>query len=244
MNPILIQGAENSEINYFLQKMKNKKEIEIATFKFWTGELFDYPIIISRIKVGEVNSAIATTIAIMNFKPNFIINQGTAGAHAIDLHRGDIVIGEDYFNISSFLIEPREHGKGSDINGWKLKKYISDDDLEISNKADENMVNIAKKCVKEYKKGKVIFGKIGSGDIWDREIDRIDWLHNTYGTLCEEMEIAGSYNSANSFGVPVLGIRIISNNEILGEEYKPEISTDCQEFVEIFVRKIIKEILD
>ena len=242
MKPILIQGAENSEINYFLKKTKNIKEIEIATFKFWKGELFDYPIIISRTKVGEVNSAIATTIAIINFKPRCIINQGTAGAHTRDLHRGDIVIGEDYCNISSFLIEPREHGKGSNINGWKLKNYISDDDLEISNKADGNMINIAQNCIKEYKEGKAVFGTIGSGNIWNREIDRIYYLHKNYGTLCEEMEIAGVYNTANSFGVPVIGIRIISNNEILGEEYKPEISTDCQEFVEIFVREIIKEI--
>ena len=241
MKPILIQGAENSEINYFLEKMNNKKEIEIATFKFWTGELFDYPIIISRTKVGEVNSAIATTIAIMNFKPRCIINQGTAGAHARDLHRGDIVIGEDYVFLTTFKSEPREYKTGSDINGWVLRKFLSKIDVESSNKADENMINIAKNCVKEYKKGKVVFGTIGSGDIWNREIDRIDYLHNNYGTLCEEMEIAGVYNTANSFGVPVVGIRIISNNEILGEEYKPEVSTDCQEFVENFIKEIIKE---
>ena len=81
MKPILIQGAENSEIDYFLEKMNNKKEIEIATFKFWAGEIDNYPVVISRTKVGEVNSAIATTIAITNFQPMCIINQGTAGSH-------------------------------------------------------------------------------------------------------------------------------------------------------------------
>ena len=242
MKPILIQGAENSEINYFLEKMNNKKEIEIATFKFWIGEMDNYPVVISRTKVGEINSAIATTIAITNFKPGCIINQGTAGAHARDLHTGDIVIGEDYFNLDNFMIEPRKSGEGSHINGWKLKKYVSDDDFDISNKASEKLINVVKNNTDRYNKGKVVFGTIGSGDIWNREIDRIDYLHNNYGTLCEEMETAGVYNTANSFGVPVIGIRIISNNEILGEEYKPKVSTDCQEFVENFVKQIIKEI--
>lgn len=242
MKPILIQGAENSEINYFLKKLKNKKEIEIATFKFWTGDIDNYPVVISRTKVGEVNSALATSVAITNFDPACIINQGTAGAHARDLHTGDIVVGEKYFNLNNFMIEPRKSGEGSHINGWKLKKYISDDDLDISNKADKNLINNAKNVSNNYEKGKVVFGTIGSGDIWNREIDRIDYLHNNYGTLCEEMETAGVYNTANSFGVPVIGIRIISNNEILGEEYKPEVSTDCQEFVENFVRNIAKEI--
>ena len=242
MKPILIQGAENSEINYFLQKLNNKKETEIATFKFWTGEIDNYPVVISRTKVGEKNSALATSIAITKFNPSCIINQGTAGSHSRELHRGDIVVGEDYFNLNTFMIEPRKFGEGSHVNGWKLKKYISDDDEEISNKADKNIIKMLKNSPAKYEKGKVVFGTIGSGDIWNREIDRIDYLHNNYGTLCEEMETAGSYNTANSFGVPVIGIRIISNNEILGEEYKPEVSTDCQEFVENVVRKIIKEI--
>ena len=139
------------------------------------------------------------------------------------------------------MIEPRKSGEGSHINGWKLKKYISDDDLDVSNKADKNLINKVKNSSSNYEQGKVVFGTIGSGDIWNREIDRIDYLHKNYGTLCEEMETAGVYNTANSFGVPVIGIRIISNNEILGEEYKPEVSTDCQEFVENFVKEIIKE---
>lgn len=242
MKPILIQGAENSEIDYFLEKMNNKKEIEIATFKFWAGEIDNYPVVISRTKVGEVNSALATSVAITNFNPSCIINQGTAGAHSRDLHTGDIVVGENYFNLNNFMIEPRKSGEGSHINGWKLKKYVSDDDLDIPNKASEKLINVVKNNTDRYNKGKVVFGTIGSGDIWNREIDRIDYLHNNYGTLCEEMETAGVYNTANSFGVPVIGIRIISNNEILGEEYKPEVSTYCQEFVENFVRNIVKEI--
>lgn len=240
MKPILIQGAENSEINYFLERLKNKKEIDIGSFKFWTGELQEYPIVISRTKVGEVNAAIATTIGIMNFEPKCIINQGTAGSHSRDIHRGDIVIGKDYFYLTSFLTEYRELGDGVETKGWRLKSYHSHDDRIVSNESSSDLVEFVNDLQELYEKGKVYIGTIGSGDIWNREVDRIDFLHEEYGTLCEEMETAGVYNTANSFGIPVIGIRIMSNNEILKEDYEPEISTDCQKFVEKIAIELIK----
>lgn len=240
MKPILIQGAENSEINYFLEKIENKAEIEIGSFKFWSGEIDEYPIIIARTKVGEINSAISTTIGIQNFNPICIINQGTAGSHSKEIHRGDIVIGREYFGLTNIRTNLREEGEGTEIENWLLEEYQSSDDEKISKQATPELLEIAKLMKDEYQKGKVHFGIIGSGDVWNREIDRINFLHNKYETLCEEMETAGVYKTANSFGVPVLGVRIISNNEILKEEYKPEISTDCQVFVENIVRELIK----
>ena len=241
MKPILIQGAENSEINYFLEILKNKNEVEIGSFKFWTGEIFNLPIVVSRTKVGEINCAIATTIGILKFEPRCIINQGTAGSHSIDIHRGDIIVGEKYVNICNFQINYAEKGEYTNINRWNLKSYYSDDDKIISNNADLKLIEILK-IIKNNIDEKIIFGTIGSGDIWNREVDRILYLHEKYGTLCEDMETAGAYNTANSFGIPIIGIRIISNNEITSEKYNPELSTDCQKFVEKVIKEIGKEI--
>ena len=184
MKPILIQGAENSEINYFLEILKNKNEVEIGSFKFWTGEIFNLPIVVSRTKVGEINCAIATTIGILKFEPRCIINQGTAGSHSIDIHRGDIIVGEKYVNICNFQINYAEKGEYTNINRWNLKSYYSDDDKIISNNADLKLIEILK-IIKNNIDEKLIFGTIGSGDIWNREVDRILYLHEKYGTLCE-----------------------------------------------------------
>ena len=67
-------------------------------------------------------------------------------------------------------------------------------------------------------KNKVYTGTIGSGDVFNREIDRIDWISNNFGNLCEDMESIGVYSVCNKFNIPCIGIRIISNNEITGEE--------------------------
>ena len=65
-------------------------------------------------------------------------------------------------------------------------------------------------------------------------------LNNKYGTLCEEMETASVYSVAKDFNIPVIGIRIISNNEVLKEEYNRELATDCQKFVEKVIKKQIE----
>ena len=64
-------------------------------------------------------------------------------------------------------------------------------------------------------------------------------LHQKYGTFCEEMEGIAVYTIANDFGIPVLGIRVISNNEILEEPYDRNTGLKSQEFTyELILRKI------
>ena len=50
------------------------------------------------------------------------------------------------------------------------------------------------------------------------------------------METAGVYKIANSFDIPVVSIRIISNNELWKEEYEPKIAKECQELIYNFVK--------
>lgn len=39
-----------------------------------------------------------------------------------------------------------------------------------------------------YDKGEVVEGTIGSADVWNNELDRIQFFHERYGTSVEEME--------------------------------------------------------
>lgn len=75
--------------------------------------------------------------------------------------------------------------------------------------------------------GKLLRGKLGSGDLFSRETDRIDLLHTQFGELCEDMESAAVYKVCQTFHVPVIGIRIISNNEITGKHDDPGAISNC-----------------
>ena len=54
----------------------------------------ELPVVVSKTRIGEINSAIATTLAIEHYHPRMILNQGTAGALVDWLNTGDIVIGK------------------------------------------------------------------------------------------------------------------------------------------------------
>ncbi len=83
----------------------------------------------------------------------------------------------------------------------------------------------------------MICGIIGSGDVWDNEIDRIKWFNEQYGVLCEDMETISTYTVCNKLNVPVIGIRVISDNEITGEKYEKNIAKESQKYVMEIMKK-------
>lgn len=241
MSVILIQGAEPSETEYLESKLDNSEVIIIGNFTFTKGNYENQEIVISRTKVGEINAAAATSIGILEFNPDIIINQGTAGGHGRDIHKGEVVIGEKYIQINTFMCNYLEEGKGYNVDKWCLKEYQSDEDKNLKKNykyATKELIELAKSVIPKIYNEKVHCGVIASGDVWNREIDRILYLNKEYKTLCEEMETAGVYKIANSFGVPVLTIRIVSNNEILKEDYEPQIAQKCQIVIYEFIKKI------
>jgi len=231
MKPIVIQGAMDIEIEYLLEKLSTPKKSVIGGSEFYEGDINGRSIVLSKTGVGIVKASLATTAAILHFGPSIVINQGTAGSHASDIHIGDIIIGEKVVNINSFKTLFKRQGKGSVSLDW-----IASDWATNSNFCDSQLLEIAKKV--QYSDGKVYAGTIGSGDIWNKEIDRINWIHEHYSTLCEDMESIATYNVCHSFNLPCIGVRIISNNEMTGQEYDENISIKVQKFVLDLVNRL------
>lgn len=78
---------------------------------------------------------------------------------------------------------------------------------------------------------------MGSGDVFNREIDRIDWITRTFENLCEDMESIGVYSVCEKFNIPCIGIRIISNNEITGEKLDKEQAIKLQQLLVEFINE-------
>lgn len=210
---ILIQGALDIEIEYFVEQLVNKEKKIIAGYEFYIGTINNVQVIISKTLVGTINSSIATTIGIISFKPDIVINQGIAGAHKKDIHIGDIVIGKNCRNINSYSMPNKNKGEGSNSLKWELSKRAK----EIKT-ADIEVVNSIYSFFKSNYNKSVYVGVLGSGDVFNREVDRINWINNFFNNLCEDMESIGVYSVCNNFNIPCIGIRIISNNEITREE--------------------------
>lgn len=223
---ILIQGAKEIEVEYLLANLTEKQESNIAGYEFYEGMLGDRKVVIAKTKIGVIHATTATTIGIIHFKPDVVINQGIAGAHREDLHIGDIVIGEKCCNINAYKMPEKKQGEGSNPFTWEPNKRAK----EIQ-KADLKLVQFIEEKLKQNTTKKVYRGILGSGDVFNRENDRICWLRQTFENDSEDMESIGTYSVCNNFGIPCVGIRIISNNERLREKIEENQAIELQKIL-------------
>ncbi|MGL5491054.1 MAG: 5'-methylthioadenosine nucleosidase, partial [Shewanella sp.] len=106
-------------------------------------------------------------------------------------------------------------------------------------KADPALVEVALSQAHQYTKGKVVKGIIGTGDEWNRELDRINWLHHTFGTAVEEMETSAAALVAEAYKLPFVSIRILSNTDQHNQDFDPQTAVDCQQFVLNIIQQLI-----
>ncbi|WP_445115150.1 5'-methylthioadenosine/S-adenosylhomocysteine nucleosidase [Acinetobacter sp. WZC-1] len=238
LQPIIIQGALPVESERMAAVLSDVTEETVGGWKFWKGTYKGYPVIISKTRMGMSNSAAATAIAIERYKPIAIINQGTSGGHDPDLQVYDIVLGKYATNIGAFRTPKQPVGGGSNSLSWvEAFDVLPDDESDPEPiairkfEADQELLSAAHIAQAKYTRGNVVEGTIGSADVWNNELDRIQFLHRQYGTSVEEMEAASVAQIASQFNVPFLGIRILSNNITNGGAYDPGTGEACQHFV-------------
>jgi adenosylhomocysteine nucleosidase len=195
------------------------------------------------------NAAAATALAADRFHPIAIINQGTAGGHVPELHVYDIVLGTQAVNLGSFKTGYRAGGRGSDVSEWNPLDLMRSEGSAGQDPSartmrrfpgDEGLLAAARDVRGQYQKGHVVEAVIGSSDVWNSEIDRIQRFHDQYGTAAEEMEAASAAQIAGLFKIPFLGIRVVSNNITNGEAYDTKVGEACQDFVRDVVKAYIR----
>lgn len=236
--PILIQVAMEIECQEILKHLNDLKRIVVSNYTFYKGTINDNEVIISLSKVGLIHTSSSLTIAIQKFNPRCIINTGIAGATDEKLHIGDIVIADKIININSYRTSNLKKGEGSNPNTWELLTFLSgESDRLIEEKASNDLIEIAKD-INNNDYGKIYVGTIGSGDVWNREIDRILYLNKNYNILCEDMESIATYTIANALNIPVISIKMISDNSLTGEEYNREIGKNLEKYIIEYINKI------
>lgn len=241
MRPILIVGALKSETEELIKKIENCKVTEKLVYTFYEGSIEGYPVALVRTGVGLVNAASATTLAIEKYNPSIIINEGTAGGITVNRHKKDIIIGTEVFNINSYKSPYKEIGEGSDSRDWELMTFTDGkDDEKTLYKSDKRLSEIVYLSKDKYTHGNVYKGIIGSGDAWNREKDKLKFLDEKHNVSCEDMEAVAIYSVANNYNIPVLSIKIISDNELLREDYEPAVGSYMQEFAYEAITQIIK----
>ena len=214
----------------------------VSGWTFWRGTIDGYPVVISKTLKGMENAAAATALAAERYHPIAIINQGTAGGHVPDLHVYDIVLGtrrgqprivqdrlsrraaqgSNFAEWSPLDLMRSEGSAGQDPNARTMRRFAGDEGAAGGG---------PQRPGHSTGRGSVVDGVIGSSEVWNSEIDRIQRFHDQFGTTAEEMEAAASAQIAGLFQIPFLGIRVVSNNITNGEAYDTGTGEACQDYV-------------
>jgi adenosylhomocysteine nucleosidase len=238
--PIVVQGAMDIEVRTLVEALDESKEEQVDGWTFWSGTIGGVPVVVSKTLKGTANAAAATAVAAGRFHPVAIINQGTAGGHDPALHVSDIVLGATAVNIGAFKTGTRRHGAGSSIAEWRPLDLLQSDGSAGQDPnawqmrrftADAALLAAAQRVKDRYTRGRVVDGVIGSSDMWNSELDRVEHFHDAFGTSVEEMETAAAAQVAGLAKVPFLGIRVVSNNITNGGAYDGATAEGCERFV-------------
>jgi len=234
--PVLVQGALEMEVSTLVKSLADPEEIVIDGWTFWRGRVADRDVVVSRTGTGSINAAAATLLAIREFLPACIINQGTAGGYAPDLDLWDIVLGERVVNAASVVVEYRDRGEGLDVTEWS----ISEEFHRTVFQSDGALLGVALSKGQDYDKGRVVKGTLFSCDRWSKEQDYLDHWHRTEGAMAEEMESAASAGIAAHYNVTFLAVRVISSNQTAGVAWDMQKAGEIAVAGQLFVLEIIK----
>jgi adenosylhomocysteine nucleosidase len=232
--PLLLQVAMDVETDAYEADLDAPERVDIGGYRCALGRVDGVPVAVLRTRIGAINAAASTALAVERLKPRLVLNQGLAGGHDRALHRGDIVIGEKVVPIAAYQSPARGPGEGVDPRAWAMGPFDDEDErTEACLRADPALV-----AMLTVASARALPGVIGSGDAWNREADFIDHLHNAYGTSCEEMEAFAAGCVCRNRGIPFLAVRILSNHELHGEAYE----RSCGGALQAFIRARIKRL--
>lgn len=196
---VAIIGAMEEEVVLLRGKMEGRKDTVVAGYEFYEGTLNGVNVILLRSGIGKVNAAISTTILNQVFKPDYVINTGSAGGLNTELNVGDVVISS----------EVRHHDVDVTVFDYE---YGQVPQMPAAFLPDDKLVEIAEKCAKNVSDRKVLKGLIASGDSFISDADRVAFIKEKLpGMYAVEMEAAAVAQVCYQFEVPFVIIRAVSD---------------------------------
>jgi adenosylhomocysteine nucleosidase len=207
---IAIIGAMEEEVTLLRENIKDQTQETIAGCEFTFGNMHDSEVILLRSGIGKVNAAMSTTILLEKYKPDCIINTGSAGGFNPALNVGDAVIST----------EVRHHDVDVTAFGYE---YGQVPQLPAAFLADDKLISVAESAANKIDNFQIGKGLIVTGDSFMEHPARVEFVRSKFKDLqAVEMEAAAIAQVAHRFGVPFVIIRSLS--DIAGKE--SEISFD------------------
>jgi adenosylhomocysteine nucleosidase len=194
----------------------NPADTAYAKAIFTSGVLADTPAVVVNTGVGKVNAAIATQLLIDHYNVDNLVLLGLGGGTGPDVNRGDIVISRDVIHhdidATGFakvkigeipFLHPR-------VRFFKAGKQL----VQIARAASRSAVkkvNLPSNESGRVYHPRIIIGRVMTGDQFICDIEKVNWLRETFKGHCVEMEGAAVAQCAYLNNRPFVIIRAISD---------------------------------
>lgn len=201
---VAIIGAMEEEVVLLRKHIDNPSVDMIAGYEYTSGQMNGTDVVLLRSGIGKVNAALSTTILLDKYKPDYVINTGSAGGTDVHLNVGDIVIST----------EVRHH----DVDATAFDyEYGQVPNMPPAFYADEKLIQLALEGAKALQDVQTVRGLITTGDMFVNELADVERIIEKFPAVkAVEMEAAAIAQVCYQFDVPFVIIRSLS--DIAGKE--------------------------
>ncbi|MCB5161804.1 5'-methylthioadenosine/S-adenosylhomocysteine nucleosidase [Marinomonas algarum] len=204
MSVIGLIGAMDEEIAVIKAWMTQVRAETIAGCEFYCGSFEGKEVVLLKSGIGKVNAAVSTTLLLSQFKPDYVINIGSAGGYDADLQVGDVVISDAVLH----------HDVDVTAFGYVMGQVPN---MPATYTAAPTLVQKAQQAVQATTSVKAKIGLIGTGDSFMSDPVRVEAVRTIFPDLVAvEMEAAAVAQVCFKFDTPFVVVRALS--DVAGKE--------------------------
>lgn len=222
---VAVIGAMEEEVELLRKEINKPKESLIAGIEFVEGTIGNHDVVLVKSGIGKVNAAMSTTLLLQTFKPDIVLNTGSAGGFDTSLEVGTVVLSS----------EVRHHDVDVTAFGYEVGQVPG---LPPAYKADEYLIALAKESIMEIGQHTHATGLVASSDTFMSNPDHVEQVKRLFPTMiAAEMEAAAVAQVCHQFKIPFVVIRALS--DIAGQDA----SISFDEFLPIAARHATEIVL-
>ena len=225
-----IIGAMEEEVEILKSSIENRETIQIAHVIFYKGNIEDKQVVLAQSGIGKVNAAITATLLINEFKPDLIINTGSAGSVDSELNIGDIIISNKVYY----------HDVNATAFGYKLGQVPSMPEVY---ETDKELIDLAKSSIEQLDLNGIV-GEVATGDSFIGSIDQRKVIKSNFPTASVvEMEAGAIAQTCYQYNVPIIVTRAVSDladteSDVTFEEFLKVACVNSSKIVKLLLNRV------
>ncbi len=226
-----IIGAMEQEVARLKDLLTNLNSHTKAGCHFYTGQLDGFEVVLLQSGIGKVAAAVGTTLLLEEFKPDCVINTGSAGGFHSTLNVGDVVVST----------EVRYHDANVTAFGYEMGQMAQQPAAFLAN---ENLMQAVEFALSQNSETHAVRGLICTGDAFVCSAEQQDFIRKHFPeAVAVEMEAAAIAQVCHQFNVPFVVVRAISDvadkaSPMSFEEFLPLAAESSSEMVRHVVKRL------